>query len=602
MTQGKRLLAKRGASLEEEACTATSATELALERATHGTSVAEDAAIRRRQRRLGTHMGWFATAWGVAALVVMPVLAVIWLALFGDDGSDQAGDGIWPHLVSTVLPDYVMTSLALVAGVAVLSGSMGVVSAWLTTMYQFPLRRTFEWSLLLPFAIPANVIAYIYTDVFEYAGPFQGALRALFGWDSPQDYYFPEIRSLGGAILMLSLVLFPYVFMLARSAFLDQSPSLRDASRTLGCNGWQSFWRVALPSARPAIAVGLALAMMEALNDFGTVDYFAVRSLTAGIFNVWLNMGSLRGAAQIALCLMIFVVTLIWLERHARRRQRQFGKGDRYRRYRRPTLHGWRAGLATLACLLPLLFGFLLPVGLLTRHAIRYFEESWTPDFAGYALNSLMLSVSAAVLTLIIGVLLAYAKRLDRTASVQQALKLSSLGYAMPGAVLGLGVLVPLSGFDNALDSFLRANFGFSSGLLLTGTMGAIIIAYVVRFLAIAAGSIESSLDKVTPSMDMAARSLGENTFSTLRRVHLPLIRPGLLTAALVVFVDAMKELPATLLLRPFNFDTLATHVYQYASDEMLEQAALPALVIVVVGILPVIVISRTIVASRSES
>ncbi len=562
-------------------------------------SMAEiEAPRQRRGRRVGTHSGWFLSAWSVAAMVCLPVFAVIYLAFTGEDG----GGEVWSHLANTVLPDYVLTSLQLMLGVVLLAGSIGVVAAWLTTMYQFPLRRFYEWSLLLPFAIPANVIAYVYTDVLEYAGPFQNGLRALFGWSSPRDYWFPEIRSLGGAIIMLSLVLYPYVFMLARAAFLEQSTVLRDVSRTLGCNGFQSFWRVALPSARPAIAVGLALTLMEALNDFGTVDYFAVRTLTAGIFNVWLNMGSVRGAAQIALCLMTFIILLVWLERYARRRQRQFGKGEQFRCYRRPTLLGARGWLASLACFLPLGLGFVLPVSILTRHAIVYFEQSWTDSFLDYAINSLTLSTLAALLTLLLGVLLAYAKRLDRTRSVQQALKLSSLGYAMPGAVIGLGVLIPLGAFDNALDAFMRDTFGISTGLLITGSMAAIVIAYVVRFLAVAAGAIESSLDKITPSMDMAARSLGENTLQTLRRVHLPLIRPGLLTAALVVFVDAMKELPATLLLRPFNFDTLATNVYQYASDELLEMAALPALVIVVAGVLPVIVISRTIVASRREA
>ncbi|SDM21520.1 iron(III) transport system permease protein [Modicisalibacter muralis] len=557
-----------------------------------------DAPLARHGRRIGTHTGWFLAAWCVAAGVCLPVLAVIYLAFTGDDG----GGEIWSHLASTVLPHYVLTSLQLMVGVALMAGSIGVVAAWLTTMYQFPLRRFYEWSLLLPFAMPANVIAYVYTDVLEYAGPFQNWLRGLFGWETPRDYWFPEIRSLGGAIVMLSLVLYPYVFMLARAAFLEQSASLRDVSRTLGCNGFQSFWRVALPGARPAIAVGLALTLMEALNDFGTVDYFAVRTLTAGIFNVWLNMGSVRGAAQIALCLMSFIILLVWLERHARRRQRQFGKGERFRCYRRPRLAGARGWLASLACFVPLGLGFILPVGILTRHAIVYFEESWTDSFVDYAINSLTLSTLAALLTLLLGVLLAYAKRLDRTHSVQQALKLSSLGYAMPGAVIGLGVLIPLAAFDNALDAFMRDTFGVSTGLLLTGSATAIVIAYVVRFLAVSAGAIESSLDKITPSMDMAARSLGESSLRTLWRVHLPLIRPGLLTAALVVFVDAMKELPATLLLRPFDFDTLATNVYQYASGELLEMAALPALVIVVAGVLPVIVISRTIVASRREA
>lgn len=537
---------------------------------------------------------WQFSVWLIAAIVLLPVLAVLWLAFFPEEN-------IWPHLLSTVLPDYVITTLGLMLGVGVLAAWLGVSTAWVTTMYEFPGRRIFEWALLLPFAVPAYVIAYVYTDMLEYSGWLQAGLRELFGWQTARDYWFPEIRSLGGAVVMLALVLYPYVFMMVRATFIEQSASLRDAARTLGCNRRQVFWRVSLPTARPALAVGLALVLMEALNDFGTVDYFAVRTLTAGIYDVWMNMGNIGGAAQIASVMMIFILVLIGLERYSRRRQKQFSRGDRFKSFQRTKLTGRKAFASWLICVVPLAFGFVVPVLSLARHAVVYFEVSWTPDFFQMSWNSFMLSAIAAIGTIFLGLILAYGKRLVKAPSVQKAVRLSGLGYAMPGAVLAVGVIIPLAAFDNAVDRLFESWFGISTGLLLSGTVFAVIFAYIVRFLAVSAGSIESSLDKVTPSMDMAARSLGYNTLQILWKVHVPMIKPGVLTAALVVFVDCMKELPATLVLRPFNFDTLATHVYQFASDELLEESALSALVIVLVGIIPVILLSRSIIASRNE-
>ena len=537
---------------------------------------------------------WQFSVWLIAAIVLLPVLAVLWLAFFPEEN-------IWPHLLSTVLPDYVITTLGLMVGVGVLAAWLGVSTAWVTTMYEFPGRRIFEWALLLPFAVPAYVIAYVYTDMLEYSGWLQAGLRELFGWQTARDYWFPEIRSLGGAVVMLALVLYPYVFMMVRATFIEQSASLRDAARTLGCNRRQVFWRVSLPTARPALAVGLALVLMEALNDFGTVDYFAVRTLTAGIYDVWMNMGNIGGAAQIASVMMIFILVLIGLERYSRRRQKQFSRGDRFKSFQRTKLTGRKAFACWLICVVPLAFGFVVPVLSLARHAVVYFEVSWTPDFFQMSWNSFMLSAIAAIGTIFLGLILAYGKRLVKAPSVQKAVRLSGLGYAMPGAVLAVGVIIPLAAFDNAVDRLFESWFGISTGLLLSGTVFAVIFAYIVRFLAVSAGSIESSLDKVTPSMDMAARSLGYNTLQILWKVHVPMIKPGVLTAALVVFVDCMKELPATLVLRPFNFDTLATHVYQFASDELLEESALSALVIVLVGIIPVILLSRSIIASRNE-
>ncbi len=545
----------------------------------------------RKPRRLMP--GWYSVAWGSAILVMLPVLSVFWLALFPTEN-------IWPHLVDTVLPVYVKTTLLLLAGVGTLSAVIGVGTAWLVTMCNFPGRRIFEWGLLLPFAMPAYLIAYLYTDLLEYAGPLQTLLRELFGWQTAREYWFPEIRSLGGAIWMLTLVLYPYVYLLSRASFLEQSMSIRDASRIFGCSPLQSFYRVSLPIARPAIAVGLSLVAMETLNDFGTVDYFAVKSLSAGIYDAWLNMGNLGAAAQIATLMMMFVILLIMLERIARARQRQFTNADRFGSIERYHLSPAKSALATLVCALPVLLGFLIPFLVLGSYAIRRLDQLAEADFLAHASHSFTLSALAALLTVVVAVILAYSKRLyPERQSLTLAARFSSLGYALPGAVLAIGVIIPLATFDNSIDAFMREHFGFGTGLLLSGTPFAIIFAYCVRFLAVASGSVDSSLAKVTPSMDMASRSLGQNPLQTLRRVHLPLIRGGLLTAVLVVFVDSMKELPATLILRPFNYDTLATYVYQYASDEMLETSALAAMLIVLVGIVPVILLSRSITSTR---
>ncbi len=535
---------------------------------------------------------WTVATLLVAVVVALPILGVPWLALF-------PRENIWPHLISTVLPGYVTTTLGLMLGVTFGVLSMGVICAWLVTMCRFPGRRIFEWALLLPLAVPAYVIAYVYTDLLEYAGPVQIFLRYLFGWQSAADYWFPEIRSLAGAIAMMSLVLYPYVYLLCRAAFLEQSVGLLDASRTLGCSPWATFFRVSLPMARPSIVTGVALALMETLNDVGTVDFFAVQTLTLGIYDVWLNMGNIGGAAQIAMVMLVFVVALLTIERQSRRRHKHYQISGRLKELPAHHLRGTRAGLAFVACLLPVAAGFIVPASVLVTYSVRYFDESWTPEFLQYAFNSLALSSGAAIAAVCIALLLAYGKRLVGGKLVASAVGLASFGYAVPGAVLAIGVIIPLAGFDNALDAFMRERFGVSTGLLFSGTVFAMMFAYVVRFLAIALGSVDSSLAKVTPGMDMAARTLGHGPIATFFKVHLPLIRSGVLIGVLVVFVDSMKELPATLILRPFNFDTLATYVYQFASDELIEQASLGALGIVLAGLIPVIVLSRVIRATR---
>ncbi|MFQ5953661.1 MAG: ABC transporter permease [Kiloniellales bacterium] len=536
--------------------------------------------------------GWTVGTLLIALLVATPILAVIGIAFA------PSGD-IWVHLVDTLLARYAGNTFLLMLGVSLGTFVIGVGTAWLVTMCRFPGARLFEWALLLPMAVPAYVIAFTYTDLLEYAGPVQQALRALFGWQSARDYWFPEIRSLGGAGAMFTLVLYPYVYLLSRAAFLEQSVCVLEISRTLGRTAWGSFLTVAVPLARPAIAIGIALALMETLNDYGTVSYFAVSTFTAGIFDVWLGMNSLPGAAQLACLLLAIIVVLVVVERLSRRRQRFHHTSSRYSPLPRLRLRPLAAALATLACLTPVALGFLMPGAVLVAFAV---SGAWQTAFLGDVANSLMLAALAAALAVLTGLFMAYGVRLGASPVLRAATQFASLGYAVPGAVLAVGVIVPFAWFDNTLDRFLRDSFGVSTGLILSGTLIALTFAYVVRFLALSFGTVEAGLGKVTTSMDQAARTLGHGPFSTLRRVHLPMIRTSVLTAGLLVFVDVMKELPMTLLLRPFNFHTLATRVYEYAADELLEEAALPALAIVAAGIGPVVLLSLAIRRSRPGS
>lgn len=537
---------------------------------------------------------WTAGTLVVAALAAIPVGAVIWLALGAEDAV-----GLWQHLASTVLPSYAMTTFALMGLVAVGTVTIGTGTAWLVTLCRFPGRRLFEIALLLPLAVPAYVIAYVYTDILEFAGPVQGMLREIFGWASRRDYWFPEIRSLGGAATMMTLVLYPYVYLLARAAFLEQSVCVLEVSRTLGRGPWRAFLEVALPLARPAIAVGLTLVSMETLNDFGTVDFFAVQTFTLGIFDVWLNQGSVAGAAQLAVVLLLVVAGLIWVERWGRRGQKFHHTTSRYRALPGYGLTGWKAAGATLACLVPVALGFVLPALVLGYYSLAYLGDALEGPFLTYALNSLTLGTAAAVLAVMVGLFMAYGVRLRPTPLVKGAARAASIGYAVPGSVLAIGVMIPLAATDNAVDAFMRDNFGISTGLLLSGTIAAVTYGYLVRFLALSFGSAEAGLGKVTPSMDGAARTLGHGPMAVLRRVHAPLMRGSLLTALTLVFVDCMKELPMTVVLRPFNFETLATYVHQYVSDERLAEAAPAALAIVAAGVLPVIVLSLAIRRSR---
>lgn len=530
---------------------------------------------------------WILGGLVVAAIVAAPIGAIVWVALFPTEN-------IWPHLASTVLPRHSWNTLLLMIGNGIGVFLIGTATAWLVSTCNFAGRKIFEWALLLPLAVPAYIVAFVYTDILEFAGPIQGLVRDIFAWQSSRDYWFPEIRTMGGAIFVMSFVLYPYVYLLTRASFHEQSASVLEVSRTLGRGPWQTFFTVALPLARPAIVVGIALAMMETLADFGTVDYFAVNTLTVAVFNVWLGMGNAGGAAQIALVMLGFVILLITLERIGRRGRQYHHTSSRYQAQPRYTLRGYRQVTAVLVCALPIVIGFLIPAGVLARHALVFFDQSWNPAFFALARNSLTLSAVAAFAAVSIAVFLAYGRRLSGKGFGALS-RVALLGYAVPGAVLAVGVLIPFARLDNAIDALAREWFGVSTGLILSGTIFALVFAYVVRFLAVGFGAVEASLGKIRPTMDMAARSLGAGPGRTLWRIHMPLVRGSMVAAATIVFVDSMKELPATLILRPFNFETLATHVYQLASDELLEQSALSALSIVLAGVLPVIILSRAI-------
>ncbi len=510
----------------------------------------------------------------------------------------QPSTGNWEHLRATVLPDYLSNSALLALGVAVGTLLIGVSTAWLTAMCRFPGKKLFSWMLLLPLAMPAYIIAYTYTGMFDFAGPVQSWLREWSGW-AYGDYWFPEVRSLGGAIVMLSLVLYPYVYLLARAAFLEQSVSVLEVSRTLGCGSWCSFFRVALPLARPAIVAGLSLALMETLADYGTVSYFGLGVFTTGIFRTWFGMGDSVAAAKLASFLLAFVLVLIALERSSRRRARYHHVSGQYTRLPEYRLSGSKAVLAFTACLTPLLLGFLLPAAQLAVWAVATWKEMVDTAFITLTINSLLLAFAASLLALVLALFLAYGKRMLKTRTVEVAIRIASTGYAIPGTVIAVGIIIPFAWLDNSIDSFMREHFDLSTGLLLSGTLFALLFAYTVRFLAVSLQTVESGLGKIRPAMDDAARSLGYRPKEILFRIHLPLMRASVLTAVLIVFVDVMKELPATLILRPFNFNTLAVRAFELASDERLADSSTAALMIVAAGLLPVILLNRSIAQSR---
>lgn len=535
---------------------------------------------------------WTIFVVAIAVLIATPVLFVL-SSIFTNSAE------VWNHLSSTVLPGYILNSLLLIFGVGSIVLLLGVSSAWLVTMCRFPGSRLFEWGLLIPLAAPSYILAYVYTEWLEFYGPVQSLLRNIFGWSSMDEYWFPDIRSLWGAIFLLSLTLYPYVYLLTRVAFLEQSTCTLEASRSLGCNPWKSFFTVALPLARPSIIAGLSLALMETLNDFGTVQYFGVDTFTTGIYRTWFGMGERVAASQLAAVLMLFILGLILLELWSRHQAQYYQTGNRFQSLNPFKLTGFRAGLAFCICLFPIILGFLVPSIILLKMTLENLETFFNTEFWSYALHSLTLATISGLLAVLIALIMAYGVRLNSNSLMRLSTRIAAMGYAIPGSVIAVGILIPIGRLDNAIDGVMRSTFGISTGLLLSGTIIALIYAYLVRFLAVSFGTVESSLSKIKPNLDEAARSLGYGATGTLIKVHTPIMWSGLLTAGMLTFVDVMKELSATLVIRPFNFDTLAVRVYNLASDERLAEAAAPALAIVLVGMIPVIFLSLKIAQSH---
>lgn len=544
------------------------------------------------------------TLWNVTALFIVLYFLLPLLSIFYQ--SWQADWDNIQHLWKTVLTDYSLNSLLLVLGTVFLSLVFAIPAAWIISTYQFKGQKTLQWVLCLPLAMPAYLVGYLYTDLLDYAGPLQSFLRQLFGWTTPQDYWFPTIRSLGGACFVLALVLYPYIFLLVRVALLEQSENLIHSAKTLGANAFYLFKKVTLPLIRPAMAIGASLVAMETLGDFGTVYYFAIPTLTTAVYDTWLGYGDLGSASQISLLMLFMIFSLLWLERYSRRKQKTYQRGYEKKRTLKP-LSGIKLWLAQTYCWGLVCVAFFIPFIKLIYWAVAYFDITQADNFLKYAYHSLSSSTIAAVVCVLLALFLHFFNRLSLQKPISQqriaqyGLQLSSQGYAIPGTVLAIGILIPYTGADHLLNDLLKS-FGISPvGLIFSGSMFALISAYTIRFSAMAIGGIETSFQKISPSLDMASRTLGHNGLGMLRRVHMPLLSKGIFTALMMVFIETMKELNASLLLRPFNFDTLATHVFTFTSDEQLEQAALPAIVLVLVGLLPVIWLTRSLVLNSEK-
>jgi iron(III) transport system permease protein len=539
------------------------------------------------QRRTGGIHPLLVASLAIALLVGVPVIGVLSNLVPGLTLDAGTADTTFSHLLSTVLPEYLGNSFAIALIVLLLAATIGIGCAWLVVVFDFPGKRIFEWALVLPLAMPAYVVAYAYTDFLQFSGPVQTALRAMFGWRA-HDYWFPEVRSIGGAGILFSMVLYPYVYLLVRNAFLERSPRMWDAARTLGAGPWEAFLKVNLPLVRPAAAAGIALALMETLADYGTVAYFGVPTLTTGIYKSWYSFSDRTAAAQIASVLLLTVIALMFLEQKSRGRARYYAVGTRIDGQAVHRLGGMAAWGASMFCALPVLLGFLLPIVILLRLLLAEESLSLGARYLNWLYNTMSVAGVTALIAVVICLLLAYAARVGKSPIQAACNRVVSMGYAIPGAVIAVGILIPLSRIDQ-----WSAERGL--GLVFSGGMVALIYAYLVRFLAVSYQSVQAGLVKITPSMDASARSLGHGLGSMLLRVHTPLLWRSVVTGGLLVFVDVVKELPATLTIRPFNFDTLAVITYQLAADERLAEAALPALTIVAIAFVPVVILARAI-------
>ncbi|MBU9491595.1 ABC transporter permease [Burkholderia multivorans] len=542
---------------------------------------------RRPPLRLRARGVWTFAALAIAAAVAAPLAALVAAAFDADLAH-------WRHLAAFVLPQALANTLLLLAGVGAIVSIVGTGCAWLVTAYDFPGRRTLTWALLLPLAVPTYIVAFAYLDLLHPIGPVQSAIRWLLGFDSPRQFRLPDLRSLPGAVFVLGFVLYPYVYLSTRAMFVTQSASLLEAARTLGAGRVATFWRVVMPLARPAIAVGVSLALLETLNDIGASEFLGVQTLTVSVYTTWITRSDLAGAAQIALAMLAVVVAMIALERYGRRRQR-YAHGRRMRPLAPRRLTGAAGCTAAVLGWLPVLLGFGAPAAYLAVETAKRLHQvgGVSAQLLDGLANTLTIAAAATVATLACGLIVAWAARAQRDSMragvARVGARIASLGYAVPGTVLAIGLLTPLGAVDRLAGTLLGRD-----GLWLIGSAAALVIAYTVRFLAIAAGNVEAGLARIPPSLEQAARSLGETAAGALRRVHLPLLRPALTTSALLVFVDAMKELPATLLLRPLNFDTLATWLYAEAARGTYEEGAVAALAIVLAGLVPVILLART--------
>jgi iron(III) transport system permease protein len=554
----------------------------------------ESSAAAARRVRHNRHYGALAPALIAAAVALMPIAVVIGIALSGD-GSD------WPHLVQNVIPQSTTATLLLLVLVAAGTASMGVTSAWMVVAYDFPFRRVLAWMLVLPLAVPPYLAAYAFAEFLHFSGPVQTGFRALTGFATPRDYWFPEIRSTYGAAFVLSMVLYPYVYLTSRVVFIMQGRNIGDAARTLGAAPLRVLRTVLLPVARPAIVAGVALVLMETLNDIGASKYLGVPTLTYSVYTTWLNRGSLEGASQIALLMLLLVLAILMMERWARRRQRfNVGRGSQMNAQPpRVTLTGPRAALATLATAAPVAFGFGVPLYIFGDYASRRLYQLAEPELWDALLNSVIVASAAAFITVIVALLLIHTARLDRSRPVATVTRLAMVGYALPGTVLGLGLLFALAFIDNSVDAWMREMFGISTGLLFTGSAAAVILVCSIRFLALAEGAVRGGMEKLPPHIDEAARSLGRSPTRSAVGVLLPLLRPAVFTAAVLVFVDTVKELSATILLRPFGFNTLATSVFEDASRGVPEDGAMAALTIIATSVVPVILLSGALMRDR---
>jgi len=553
-----------------------------------------------RERAVGGLRAALRPTWGLfVALVLVAAVAAPVAAVFAF--VTRPTDGLWTHLVHTLLMEYVRNTALLGVGVGLATILVGTGCAWLVVMCEFPGRRWLDWALVLPLAMPTYVLAYAYTDFLQFTGPVQGLIRTLTGWGW-QDYWFPPIHSAGGAIFVLSMALYPYVYVLARAAFLDQSVCALEVSRTLGCSPWGAFLRVGLPLARPAIATGAGFVVMETLADFGAVKYFEVPTFTTGIYRAWFAYGNPAAAAQLASLLLLSVFAVLLLERRSRGRRRYAHTSARYRELRAMPLKGIRGVAATLSCALPLAFGFVIPAVVLVTMAAHSSEPVTASRLAHLIGNTVAIGALASLLAVGAALLAVYALKRDGRPVCQGLMRIALLGYATPGVVIAVGILIAIGAFDAAIDGAARSLFGISTGLVLAGTIAAVLYGCLVRFFAVAYSPLDAGLARVKRSYEDVARTLGTSPGGILARIHLPLMRGSVLSALLLVFVEVLKELPATMILRPFNFDTLAIEAFQLATTERLDGAAVPALIIVAVGLIPVLVLCRTIRRSRPGS